>query len=295
MTSTANAIQLNYSSPPRVWVSYPRIFFARRPAAEDVTDLPHISANVAKVPFAAARIRRFADVCGYTASDAVPMIYPHILAMPLHLAIFAHPRFPLPPTGLIHVTNRIEQSGALRAGMQVELQVAACNYRPLDAGLAFDVNTDMTSGGTSVWRETCCFMSRWTRANASGVRPPRPPKAPKDAAVLVEREVTLRTAWDYARVSADFNPIHLSEGAARRLGLRGAIMHGMWSLAYALAAPPVPALDGAGVLETEFLTPVQLPGKVTVKQWSVEGRTHRALCDVRTGRVHMYARWGRTA
>jgi len=54
-------------------------------------------------------------------------------------------------------------------------------------------------------------------------------------------------------------------------------------------------LDGEGVLETEFLTPVQLPGKVAVKQWPVEGGTHRALCDVRTGRVHMYARWGRTA
>jgi acyl dehydratase len=112
--------------------------------------------------------------------------------------------------------------------------------------------------------------------------------------VLVERQVTMRTAWDYARVSADFNPIHLNDGVARRFGLRGAIMHGMWSLAYALAAPPMPTLNGEGVLETEFLTPVQLPGKVTVKQWATEDRTHRALCDVRTGRVHMYAHWSKT-
>ena len=32
-------------------------------------------------------------------------------------------------------------------------------------------------------------------------------------------------------------------------------------------------------------------GKVAVKEWSNEGKTHRALCDVRTGRVHMYAHW----
>jgi acyl dehydratase len=193
--------------------------------------------------------------------------------------------------GLIHLTNRIEQGGELKPGTQVGLRVTAHNYRRLDAGLAFDMTTDMTANGASLWRETCCFMSRWTKPATSGGRPPRPPRAPKDATVLTERAVSLRTAWDYARVSADFNPIHLNDRIARRLGLRGAIVHGMWSLSYTLAQPPAPVLGASGALETEFLTPVQLPGKVTVKQWTGEGRTHRALCDVRTGRVHMYAHW----
>jgi len=30
---------------------------------------------------------------------------------------------------------------------------------------------------------------------------------------------------------------------------------------------------------------------VAVKQWMDEGTPRRALCDVRTGRVHMYAWW----
>jgi hypothetical protein len=44
-------------------------------------------------------------------------------------------------------------------------------------------------------------------------------------------------------------------------------------------------------LDTQFLTPVQLPARVTVKQWTAEGHVRRAMCDVRTGRVHMYAWW----
>ena len=56
--------------------------------------------------------------------------------------------------------------------------------------------------------------------------------------MLAEFDVTLRTAWDYARVSSDFNPIHLSDRAARFFGLRGAISHGMWSLARSLAQAP---------------------------------------------------------
>jgi len=44
-------------------------------------------------------------------------------------------------------------------------------------------------------------------------------------------------------------------------------------------------------LETQFLAPVQLPAKVAIKEWSDGGETRRAMCDLRSGRVHMYAHW----
>ena len=97
--------------------------------------------------------------------------------------------------------------------------------------------------------------------------------------------MSLRTAWDYARVSSDFNPIHLSDRAARFFGLRGAIAHGMWSLARSLALPTTPATPAR--IETQFLTPVQLPARVAIKEWTADGAVRRALCDVRTGRVHV--------
>ena len=109
--------------------------------------------------------------------------------------------------------------------------------------------------------------------------------------MLAEFDVTRRTAWDYARVSMDFNPIHLSDRAARFFGLRGAISHGMWSLARSLAQDPMPVLGVGTRIETQFLTPVQLPARVAIKEWAAEGHHRRALCDTRTGKVHMYAWW----
>jgi len=44
-------------------------------------------------------------------------------------------------------------------------------------------------------------------------------------------------------------------------------------------------------LATQFLTPVQLPARVNIKEWFNDGQLKRAMCDVRTGRVHMYAYW----
>jgi acyl dehydratase len=136
------------------------------------------------------------------------------------------------------------------------------------------------------------FLSRWPdEMMRQGGRPPRPPKAPKDSAVLAELEVSLQTAWAYARVAGDYNPIHLSDRAARFLGLRGSIGHGMWSLARSLAQAPVPKIPHGVRIETQFLTPVQLPARVAIKEWRAEGQVKRALCDIRTGRVHMVARW----
>jgi acyl dehydratase len=45
--------------------------------------------------------------------------------------------------------------------------------------------------------------------------------------VTPDPHVTVR----YARASGDFNPIHIDEQVATRLGLPGRILHGLWTMA----------------------------------------------------------------
>jgi len=285
-------LQLELARLPSIWASYPRVVLVRRPPITEVTEPPEIAASVPRVMLDAGAVARYAQMCGFGASAMLPITFPHVLAMPLHLKIFANGAFPLRPMGLIHLSNVIESLGELTAGSRVDITVAARNYQRTDAGLAFDMATEISSGGRPMWRETCVFLSRWPEDTArQGGRPPRPPKAPKESAVLAELDVSPRTAWAYARVAADYNPIHLSDRAARFLGLRGSIGHGMWSLARSLAQAPVPVIPDGVRIETQFLTPVQLPARVAIKEWRAEGQVKRALCDIRTGRVHMVAWW----
>jgi acyl dehydratase len=277
-------------SLPSGWASYPRVLLTRRPPITEVRDPPEFSATVTGVGLSEHSVTRYASVCGF--GSGVPATYPHVLAMPLHLEIFALPDFPLRPMGLIHLSNVIECLAPLRNGMQLDVTVSARNYQRTDAGLAFDMATEMTSEGRPVWRETCVFMSRWPEPlERTGGRPPRPPRAPKDSAMLAELDVTRGIARAYARAARDLNPIHLSDRAARFFGLRGAIGHGMWSLARSLAQQPTPEIPLGARIETQFLTPVQLPARVAIREWTADGQRRRALCDVRTGRVHMYAYW----
>lgn len=291
----AGTLHLNLAKLPSVWATYPRVLLTPRPALSDVRDPPEINVTVRGVRIAAPAVARYAAMCGFDPAAGLPVTYPHVLAMPLHLKIFAQRAFALRPMGLIHLSNMIECPGVLEAGRPLDIAVAACNYQRTDAGLAFDMTTEIAEAGEVLWRETCVFLARWPEPQErAGGRPPRPPKAPKDATVLAELDVSLDTAWAYARVSGDFNPIHLNDRAARFFGLKGAIGHGMWSLARSLAQAPRPAIPRGARIETQFLTPVQLPARVAVKEWTADGQKKRALCDLRTGRVHMYAWWGAT-
>lgn len=288
----AGLLHLRTTRLPSAWANYPFVLFRKRPPVTGIGEPMEIRYDAARVVLDAGHIARYAAMCGFPSQVAVPVTYPHVLAMPLHLAIFAQKAFPLRPMGLIHLANVIECVAEMRPGMVLEISVAARNYQRLDAGLAFDMATEIRSDGQPLWRETCVFMSRWPETTERpATRPPRPPKAPKDSAVLAEVGVALSTAWSYARVSGDFNPIHLNDRAARFFGLRGAIGHGMWSLARSLAQDPLPSIPTGVRIDAQFLTPVQLPGRVAIKEWAAEGQVRRALCDVRTGRVHMYAWW----
>ena len=101
------------------------------------------------------------------------------------MRIFAMPEFPLRPMGLIHLTNAIESTGEMRPGQPLDIDVSARDYRRADAGLAFDMVTGDPRRRPGALAETCCFLSRWPEsAQRPAGRPPRPPKAPKDAAVL---------------------------------------------------------------------------------------------------------------
>ncbi len=285
-------VHIRLARPPAVWASYPGVLLRRRPTVTKVAEPPEFVATLPAQRIDGQAAARYARMCGFESGAGVPITYPHVLAMPLHLRIFAHPAFPLRPMGLIHLSNVIEAPGSLEAGATVDIAVAARNYRRTDAGLCFDMATELRAGDRPLWRETCVFLSRWPEpAERTGGRPPRPPRAPRDSELLGELTVSLETAWAYARVSADYNPIHLSDRAARYFGLRGSIAHGMWSLARSLAQRPLADVPAGARIDTQFLSPVQLPARVAVKTWTDGAQKKRALCDVRTGRVHMIAEW----
>ena len=258
--------------------------------------VPRLEGRVTAVRARGGQLARYREVCGFADDGCLPITYPHVLAMPLQFAILTHPRFPVRLMGLVHLANEIEQARALPADRAIGLRAWIEGHREVERGHEFELFTAVEDEAGTAWSEKSTLLARRAATGKPASRgarqalryeKPDPGASLATASVEVPRSIGRRYGW----LSGDLNPIHLADAGAKLFGFERAVAHGMWSLAYSLAQAPVPVLGDGAALDTEFLTPVQLPGKVAVKQWTSEGRMHRALCDVRTGRVHMYAHW----
>ena len=205
------------------------------------------------------RLADYARVCCFTLRDALPPTYPHILGFPLAMCLMSERSFPFSLLGLVHVANRIEQSEPIPVSSGPSIRVWAENLRPHRRGRQLDVVTEVRLDDRVAWLEHSTYLRPGEGSgdgrDADGADPLA--DATQSAVWKLPGDVGRR----YAGVSGDRNPIHLHPLSARVLGFKGAIAHGMWTLARCLAT-----LDGslpaAHTSEVEFRAPVPIPGTV---------------------------------
>ncbi len=85
-------VQLPLSRLPSVWATYPRVLLTRRPPITEVTDPPEFKASVAGVRLDGRKAAAYASMCGFQTGSPLPVTFPHVLAMPLHLQNLRGPR-----------------------------------------------------------------------------------------------------------------------------------------------------------------------------------------------------------
>ena len=207
----------------------------------------------------------------------------HALAFPVVMSVLTRKDFPLPVLGMVHLTNRVQHVADVAVGEELTATAWTENLRPHRAGTALDAVVILARGdGTVVWAGRSGYLAkghfealagqgpRAESADASsGSGRPRfdPPRQ------TAQWSLPAGTGREYAAVSGDYNPIHLSDPSAKALGMKGAIAHGMYTASRALAATAV--APGAGFeWSVEFAAPVVLPTTVAVSV-SDDGRRER--------------------
>ncbi|MGH3313230.1 MAG: MaoC family dehydratase [Streptomyces sp.] len=214
----------------------------------------------------AGKLRAYAHVCGFPATDAgrpppLPPSYPHVLGFPLAMRLMADRDFPFPLLGLVHTGVELTQHRALWAEDRPEISVRAEGPAPHRRGSVFQVVTEARLNGQLVWHSRSTYLCRHGGGDA-GAGPTPAADAPPPAPLPV------RAHWDlpsglgrrYAAASGDRNPIHLHPLAAKLFGFPRHIAHGMWSFARCLAET-VPGGEQV-TARAEFKAPVLLPSTV---------------------------------
>ena len=79
-------------------------------------------------------LARFLALSGLPGEQTLPLLYPHTIGFPLHMAILTQPAFPLPIWRMLQVRNRILPAPAAGAGMQHWTLPSGSPARVLDKG-----------------------------------------------------------------------------------------------------------------------------------------------------------------
>lgn len=225
-------------------------------------DLPDVRLTAPDVRIDAERVAAYARVCGYAVPDAgagpaaLPLTYPHILGFPLAARIMAARGFPLPLMGLVHTSVDIVAAAPLTTADRPELAVHAAELRAHRRGTEVVMVTEALLGGEVVWTDRSTYLARHRVDDAqAAAAEPAAPSEPLPVAGTWRLQADLGRR--HARVSGDYNPIHLHPVTARPLGFPRAIAHGMWTVARCAAEAP-----GATRITADFRKPVLLPSTV---------------------------------
>ncbi len=219
-------------------------------------------------PGAAVDAGRAADLAlatGVPLGRDLPVTGPHLLAFAAQLELLAAADFPLPLPGLVHVTQRVRQHRPLAVGERVEVRVSARGPLPHPKGVVVELDAVLTTGDEVVWEGTSGYLARGAAAqevprDVDGAPLPLP-GAPER--VVARWQVPTTTGRSYAAASGDVNPIHVSSLAARGFGFRGAVAHGMWTLARAVGQV-APQLGGAVEVRARFGSPLLLGSRAAL-------------------------------
>lgn len=279
----APVVELEQLKP--LWRIYTGMLFQRRPDWDPEEQVPQVRYVQRDVTAVRSLVNAYRRVCGEGPPDRMPPVYPHVLATPLQLNLLDSDDFPLSLAGLVHMGQAIEWRQALRADDRFDIECQMTGPQDSEHGWLFRLDTHLLRAGECVWREEISFLKPDPRRR---VRPKRSAREGDAAhfAPLLHLQFPEDVGRRYARVSGDWNPIHLWPFLSKRFGFKRPIAHGMYSLARCLALLEARGVDLVGKrLEAKFRAPVMLPAFANFSLSERRGDELFALMDARKGRI----------
>lgn len=229
------------------------------------------------------RLADYAEVVGATLADRLPTTWLHVLTFPLQVELMADRTFPFPMMGMVHVANAMTQHRPVTVDETLSLTTWADGLAPHRKGHTVDLRGEARVGDEVVWEGRSTYLIRGRGSDDAPARDQRPETPTTELATW---RLPKDLGRDYAKVSGDANPIHLTAPTAKALGFPRAIAHGMWTHARALAAVQ-PRLPEAFTVDVQFAKPVLLPSTVVLRGGMGPARGLLAVTSRDGGRVHM--------
>lgn len=203
-------------------------------------------------------------------SELLHPCFVQMLALEQQVFVLAHPDSPFSPFGMIQTENRISLISTIQ-NSDLEIRCELRAIRPGLRGILAEIEVSAFQFGK------CCLTANSTylyRMNLERI-PDKP--SIRSSKIKTSPEVTINdgplihfeknAGIKYARISNDFNPIHLYPWTAKFFGFKHPIAHGMHVLArvYSKLEPTLSLSRLPVTISNSFVYPASLPCKALLK------------------------------
>jgi len=267
-----SAINLEFSSKPDNGKAMFKALILPRKGFDSKIGLPNIKAKWTSASANSVALNEYLQVLNLEKDDHLPILYPHVMAGSMHMNMLSHKAFPIRLLGAVHLKNRIVQYKPIADDAIMNIQSEIAGYRLVEKGVEFDFTTDVIINGEKVWEETSIYFQA---GRFGGKETPSTEKS-FELNSLDEPEntgnwhVPKNRGKKYAKITGDYNPIHMSSLAAKLFGFKRDIAHGFGVLAeaieYSVAIKSAGGIEKPLQVDVVFKGPVFLDSDVSIKQ-----------------------------
>lgn len=267
-----SAAELHFDQKPANGKAMLKALVLPRAGFDSSVGLPNIKASWKGASADARELNEYLQTLSLEKHDYLPVLYPHVMAGSMHMNMLSHKLFPIRLLGSVHLKNRIVQHQAIADDATMEIKSEIGAYRLVEKGVEFDFTTDVYVQGEKVWEEVSIYFQA---GKFGGKENPSSEKSFELESLNQPQEsgswhVPNNRGKKYAKITGDYNPIHMSPLAAKLFGFKRDIAHGFGVLAEAIEYSS--AIEQAGGIEKPlqvdvvFKGPVFLDSDVSIKQ-----------------------------
>ena len=144
---------------PSLLGSYSRMLLPRRGLGRGER-LPNLAMDSRSLRFDARHLRAYRQHFGLDPGLGVPLLYPQVISLPLHLRLLSRSRMPLSILGLIHLRSHIQRYRMLDEDAQLQLDCRILTSRRSPLGLEVDVATEVWHHDMLYWQSITTYLRR---------------------------------------------------------------------------------------------------------------------------------------
>ena len=259
---------ITFKSLPRLSTLYLKAGIKRN--AKQLKSIPELSLKVSGFKINRKQLSNYLNAFEYENMKGLPAPFLYLATQSIQLYMLTLPEFPLSPAGLVHLGVRFEQRKELPPEWQGDVVMSITNQRHSKKGLVLDIESRFENNtGTVHFIIVSSYLARAVKVRNDDALP----KLVSFDEKLFNGGHSFDTSFSvgqnegrrYARLSGDFNPIHLYGWSAKLFGFKMPIIHGLYMISkvYSELYRQHKALPFEGFFQ--FKSPLYLPGKADLR------------------------------